>query len=273
MADEAVAEVIEDIEPDLVESVDTEEIEDGEDIEVADSEDAAPDVEEPEPSESSPEKKDDGFQKRIDELTSRFYTEKQRADERERELEALRTQAPELEPGKTLADFEYDEGQFATYLTGLAKNEAKAEVERSIQSDKELKRRADFEMKEAGFAADAADYHTVTRNPALPISQAIVETLQTADKGPDVLYYLGKHPEVAASLAAMAPLDAARELGIIEATKLVKPEPSITKAPAPVPKIKGSDTSNVRVKSDSPESDKLSDEEWLKREQKRLGYK
>ena len=279
MADEAVAEVVEEeIVEDVVEEV-KDDIEDDldeadaepEEAETADSEEVA--KEEPEPEESSPSKKDDGFQKRIDELTTRFYNEKQRADTYQQQLDEAAKVTTPTEPGKTLADFEYDEAQFATYLTDQAKIEAKADVERNAQQERTMQRRAEFEMKEASFATTTDDYQVVTRNPALPITAAIVETLQSAEKGPEVLYYLGKHPDIAASLSQMSPLDAARELGKIEATKLVKPEPSITNTPKPVPKIKAADTGAVRIRSDSPESDKLSDKEWLKRETKRLASK
>ena len=271
MPDEAVAEVIED---DILEQVDAEsEVEE----EITESEDGATDVEaqaetkeEPEPSESSAEKKDDGFQKRIDELTQRYYTEKQRGDTYEAQVRAAQQAIPKFEAGKTLADFDYDEGQYSTYLLGQARADAQAEVQRNIQQESASKARVAFEVKEAGFATDVPDYQAVTRNPALMITPAIVETLQNAEKGPDVLYYLGKHPDITASLANMSPLDAARELGKIEATKLIKPEPPKSKTPAPVPKIKGTDTATSRVRSDSPDSDKLSDAEWLKRENKRI---
>jgi len=101
----------------------------------------------------------------------------------------------------------------------------------------------------------------------------MVETLSSAEKGPDVLYYLGKNPDVAASLASMSPLDAARELGRIEATKLVKPEPSTKKPPTAVPKIKAVDAGATRVRTDTPEGDNLSTEEWKRREIKRMASK
>ena len=268
--DEAVAEVIEEEVNEIVESVDADD-EDETETEVAESEETA--KEEPEPSESSPEKKDDGFQKRIDELTHRYYEEKNQREHFQQQWEDSQQVALEA-PGKTLADFEYDEGKFAEYVQGQAVQEARAEVERNNQQQVGMKRRSEFEAQEAKFATNVKDYHQVTRNQALPINQTMVETLQTAEKGPEVLYYLGKNPDVAASLAGMSPLDAARELGRIEATKLIAPEPSKKPPLAPVPKIKGSDASTTtRIRSDTPESDKLSDAEWLKSETKRLAAK
>jgi hypothetical protein len=271
VVDEAVAEVVEDVVEDIddieADEVDTEDAE----AEAADSEETASDKDEP--SESSTEKKDDGFDKRAAELTSKFYTEKQQKEFYKQQYEEAiaKQQSVPVEPGKTLADFEYDEAAYTSYLTEQAKQAAQAEVEQSHQQERVMKARAEFEMKEAAYAETAPDYMVVTRAQTLPVSPAMVETLQTAEKGPEVLYYLGKNPDVAASIAGMAPLDAARELGRIEATKLTKPEPPKSKTPPPPPKIKGADSAVVRIKSDSPDSDKLSDEEWLKRERKRLG--
>lgn len=271
--DETAAEVVEEEEVnELVESVDAEDEDEDLEPEITDSGDGSAEVEEPPPEESSASKKDDGFQKRIDELTHRYYEEKNQREHFQQQWEDSQQVAQEV-PGKTLADFEYDEGKFAEYLQGQAVQEARAEVERNTQQQQGMKRRSEFEAKEAKFAVSVKDYQTVTRNQALPLNQTMVETLQTAEKGPEVLYYLGKNPDVAASLASMSPLDAARELGRIEATKLVKPEPILKTTPAPVPKIKGADSSATRIRSDSPESDKLSDAEWLKRERKRIAAK
>jgi hypothetical protein len=260
VVDEAVAEVVEDVVEDIddieADEVDTEDAE----AEAADSEETASDKDEP--SESSTEKKDDGFDKRAAELTSKFYTEKQQKEFYKQQYEEAiaKQQSAPVEPGKTLADFEYDEAAYTGYLTEQAVQTAKAEVEHR-----------ETQERVTAYAETAPDYMVVTRAQTLPVSPAMVETLQTAEKGPEVLYYLGKNPDVAASIAGMAPLDAARELGRIEATKLTKPEPPKSKTPPPPPKIKGADSAVVRIKSDSPDSDKLSDEEWLKRERKRLG--
>ena len=269
--DEAVAEPIEDEEvTEVEESVDADDDEEATEVEVAESEDAAKEEEEPEPSESSTEKKDDGFQKRIDELTQRYYTEKQQRERYQQQWEDSQKVEIPLEPGKTLADFEYDESKFAEYVQGQAVADAKAELERGNRQQAEIEQRAKFGVKEDAFAEKVSDYQSVTRNQNLAITDTMVQTLQTAEKGPEVLYYLGKNPEVAASLSGMHPLDAAREIGRIEATKLVAPEPSTKKPPAAVPKIKAVDSGANRVRSDTPESDKLSTAEWKRREIKRM---
>lgn len=266
------AAVVEDIETDLVEPVDADEPEIDEDII---DEDEAPAEEEAEPSDSSPEKKDDSFQTRIDELTGKYRTEERArivAETRYKQMQEQmqeRMQAKPVEPGKTLADFEYDEPKYAEYLTQAARQSAQEEVQQRIQQEKTTARQLEFEARESDFGAKVDDYNAVTRNPDLQITEYMIEALRTAEQGPDVLYYLGKNPDVARNLAGLHPLDMARELGRIEATKLVKPEKSTSKAPAPVPKLKAGSAA-TRVASNSPESDSLSDAEWLRRERKRL---
>jgi len=78
--DEAVAEPVEEEVNEIDESVDADEDEDVNESEAAESEDKGKVEEETKPEESSASKKDDGFQKRIDELTHRYYQEKQQRE-------------------------------------------------------------------------------------------------------------------------------------------------------------------------------------------------
>ena len=273
MNEEDDAAVVEDIEPDLVEQADaevTDEEVDTEDEVEANSEDE-------EPSDPSPEKKADKFQERIDEVTKKFRETERRALELENDLAEARriaaeTPAEVAPAGKTLADFEYDEAKYASYLTEHAKQAAEAAVQQRAHREQMDSRQREFSAKEADFSVTVDDYNKVTRNDLQYLNPHTLEALQTSDKGPDLLYYLGKNPDVASNLYKMHPLAAAIELGRIEATKLVKPEKSVKTPAAPPPKLKAVDAT-ARIKSDSAESDKLSDDEWLKRERKRLAAK
>ncbi|MCP5015668.1 MAG: hypothetical protein GY938_10395, partial [Ketobacter sp.] len=122
-----------------------------------------------EPSESSTEKKKDGFQERISELTGEIYQLRQRAEAAEKANEA-----PPPEPGKTLADFGYDEEKFSGYLTDVAKAEARAEAEQSVSQEAANNRRSAFETLERAYAAENADYMSLTRAMTTPITDVIV---------------------------------------------------------------------------------------------------
>jgi len=93
------------------------------------------------------------------------------------------------------------------------------------------------------------------------------------ENGPEVLYYLGKNPALADEIARLSPLSAARELGRIEAKLLNKPEAEkVSKAPAPAPKIAAVESS-MKVSPTSPDSDKISTEDWMKQRNKQLRKK
>lgn len=278
MSEEDAA-VVEDVEPKSVEEVDTKTTEEEVDVESEEVEASAED-DDGEPSESSTEKETEPetakVKDRFDELTQKFRETERRALELESDLAEARRQAevkPEpTTPGKTLADFEYDEQAYAGYLTEQAKQAAEADVQQRADRDQHDTRNREFRGKEADFSATVDDYNSVTRKDLQFLNQPTLEALQSSEKGPDLLYYLGKNPEVAASLYKMHPLAAAVELGRIEATKLVKPEKPVKTPEKPPAKLKAVDAT-ARIKSDSPDSDKLSDDEWLKRERKRMAAK
>ena len=226
---------------------------------------------EAEPEESSTSKEEgatkevDAVQKRIDEIT-KSRREAERDAEYWKQIAQQNQVAPEpVEPGKTLADFEYDEGKYAEYLTEFAKAEARAEVDRQLANEKAATVHAEYSQKEAEFAQGVDDYHTAVTNPTLRFSPEMAAATQTGENGPALRYYLAKNPEISASLASMAPLDMARELGRIEATKLVKETaPKVSNAPKPVPKIAA--TSN-KVTTDPM---KMTDAQFAKWRQKQI---
>ena len=266
--DEAVVEPVEEEVNEIEESVDTDEVEADDETEAEGSEETAKKEEESEPEESSTSKKDDGFQKRIDELTQRYYTEKEQREHFQRQWEDSQTPVVAQEPGKTLADFDYDEPAWMSYQREQMANEVRADIQRKSDQQSEFQRRGEFSAKEAKLAETVPDYYKVAHHS--PISPEVAGIIMSAEKAPELAYYVGKNPELAEKLSAMNPLDAARELGRIEVTKLIKPEPSNKEVPKAVPKVKANDTGASRIKSDSPESDKLSTEEWQRRELKRL---
>jgi len=231
-------------------------------------------------SESSTDEKDkeqeDKLGKAQEKIDKRIgeYTKLAREAERDRDYwknlaQQERAAPAPVESGKTLADFEYDEKEYASYLVNVAKAEANAEVETRMQQERQARTQADFSSKESEFSKEHDDYHQVTRSNDLRITPEMVQIMSEADDGPAVLYHLGKNPEIAARLANMPVLQMAREIGRIEAIDLREKPVEVTKAPAPVPKISGVEKS-TSVKADSPDSDKLSTEEWLKRRNKQI---
>ena len=270
------ANMIEEVEPDEVVEVDTETAELEEATEVEEDE-SSPESSPETAEEDGKQKAEDKIQARIDEVTKLRREEERQRLRVEAENEELRKQieaaTPKQPAGMKLADFDYDEDKYSHYLTEQAAGQARQEAQRAIEVDKARASQADFNIKESDFAIDVEDYHAVTRNPTLKLSAEMVQVAQTSDDGPKLLYYLGKHPEVSERLANMSPMAMAREIGRIEATKLDSvAQPSITNAPEPVKPLKSASKSQT-ISTTSPESDKLSTEEWFKRERKRLANK
>ncbi len=96
----------------------------------------------------------------------------------------------------------------------------------------------------------------VFNDTTLPMSATMAETLMESEKGPEVAYYLSANRETAKRIQEMSPLQAARELGRIEAT-LALPKPRTeTKAPPPPSTLTGS------TKNPSKDPNNMSPEEY-----------
>lgn len=86
------------------------------------------------------------------------------------------------------------------------------------------------------------DFEAVALDPSVPISDAMVGIIQSSDVAADVAYHLGKNKAVAAEIAKLSPVEAARAIGRIEAS-IGSPKPRTeTKAPQPIAPLKGGAT-------------------------------
>lgn len=207
-----------------------------------------------------------GVQKRLNELTAA-----RRDAERDRDYWrslALKNQekpkeaAPEVKAtGQPKVD---DYTSYDQYLEALAdwKVDQKLQAreaqtaEAKTKSDKEAVQRTHF-AREQKFRESHDDFDAVMNNPALAISESMVEAAFRSEKGPELLYYLGNNPEESARIANMHPYQAAMEMGRLEAA-LSQPTRNQTGAPEPIETVSGGgNTASV-------DPDKMSTEEWLK---------
>jgi len=206
----------------------------------------------PEPTESSPVNK---VQTRMDELTKFGRTEERARREAERDRDYWRDLATkeksEVKPEpvklevKTLEDFDYDETAYQSYIFDTARSQAVEAAKHALQEDKTNNdtqaRQKAFQAKEEKYSKVMPDYMEVTRDQNVTLTKEMVEIAASSDKGPELLYHLAKNPDISASIARLSPLDAAREMGRIEATKLTKETNVTSKAPPPAKTIKGGD--------------------------------
>lgn len=229
-----------------------------------------------------------GVGKRIDELTRNWrQTERDRDYWRELALQSSR-QAPEPQyqpapepvapdPVKTLADFNYDDAQYATYIRQSAAEDARRaalDVVRSIREAEQAQRMDQtFKSRVEAFKKAAPDFDDlVLRNHSLPITDDMAAIIRDSDDGPAVAYFLGKNPNAAAAIAQLPPREAARELGKLEArfafereqTKKVAPKPAVSNAPPPPSKLDAVEPEITK----SP--DEMSMGEWLKWREKQV---
>ena len=208
------------------------------------------------------EKKDEVFsdsvEKRIGKLTKKWRTTERERDyerakrvEAEQELAKLKAAIPaEDKPNRD--DFEDDEA----YLEALAdwKVESKLRAHGTVVSKKASEDSEKSAISEVAPEIEDLtdrgrdkypDYSDVVYDKDLVINQNMLETIIVSDVAEDILYYLGKNPDVSAAIGEMPPLRAAKEIWKIEMElakgktdkkEESKPAPvkQVTKAPEPI---------------------------------------
>jgi hypothetical protein len=183
-------------------------------------------------------------------------------------------QAPlQTEKAKTLADFNFDEAQHQAYIFQQSAKAATEAAKRELKAEQETQRKqkdlADYVGRVKEFAKDKADFNDVAESAR--ISDQIAEMVVRSEQGPELAYHLGKNPDVATSLSALPPSIAAYELGMLAARLkfdreiAAKAKTSLSQAPPPAPRIEATGDGTPKAKPDDPDSDKLSDAEWVKR--------
>lgn len=227
------------------------------------------------------EKFSDNVKSRIDELTSKWRDSERQRVAMEQELEALRknaVEAPvEVEPFKTLADFDYDEGKYQYYMASEIDRRATQAAEK-VAATRDTKTAAQqaydtFFAAEKEFAQTVAkkDYYEVINNPNLKFSTDMAQATQVEVQDPGLVYHIASNPEVAERLFNLPPGPMRIELGKIAAklnTEKAKAKSSkkVSDAPPPPPKVKSGDQGRTKKITDA----NLSDAEFRKMREKQI---
>lgn len=143
--------------------------------------------------------------------------------------------------------FRDDDAYLEARLEQLAERKATEKISQ-IEKQREQEKSSEAFLERAEKAGEKyPDFQEVAGNPNLPINEGMAEFISDSDVGPDVAYYLGKHPSEAAKIANMSPIKAARELARIEAEVSSKPPVKTSNAPAPISPIgnRGSAQTNL----------------------------
>lgn len=199
---------------------------------------------------------------------------------------------PEVAPPETfptLEQYGYDEAKFVAAVTAYNKattESAKEAAREAAREELRLEREADeaeqanksWASKEDDFIKSKPDYvEKVRNNRSLPITPEMAGLIKDSSIGPQLAYHLAENTEKAAEIARLSPLAQAREIGRIEArleaAKAPAPPPPVSQAPPPVAKVDVAETSLAGISTTSPDSDKMSDDAWVKAENARLARK
>lgn len=184
-----------------------------------------------------------GAEKRIDRLVWEREEAKREAERLRAQLEQPQGDAPRE------SDFEsYDDFVTAKAIHAMEAKQREQQQAALQQHEQQLRvqRQQQFQAQVQDAQSRYDDFNQVAFNPSVPITPEIADVLATSDKGADVAYYLGKHPEVAAQLASLDPLHAAIEVGKLSATLQLPTPKTVTEAPEPVKPIGGGgDSGNV----------------------------
>ena len=210
------------------------------------------------PAEGQPEEKSESAKRRERERAyrARLQTEaaeaKAEAEQAKARRQAILDAAKQEAPPKE-ADFpDPIEYAAAKAIWGAEQRLTEREVKNAGEAVKAAEGRAeDISKREREVLVNAwmntreeaktryADFETVALRGWEP-SPVMTDLILTSDVGADVAYHLGQNHALAAQIAAMNPVEAARAIGRIEAG-IVQPKPRTeTKAPDPISPVRGS---------------------------------
>jgi len=182
-----------------------------------------------------PERKS-GAEKRISQLVYE-------REEAKREVKRLQEQLSQPEGDAPREnDFENYDDYVAAKAVHAMEQRQREQQQQQLQARQQAliaERQQQFQAQVIEAKGKYADFEQVAFNPQVPITEGVAQLLTTTDKGADIAYHLGKNPEVAQRLAQMDPLQAAIEIGKIEANlKLPQPK-TVTDAPEPLAPVGG----------------------------------
>ena len=272
MAEANVEEIVEDPKPDdvIVEPVD--DADDGTSEVIDDAvvidEDAAP----PDDADDKPPVKKGGVQKRIDTLTKAKNKAKEDAAYWRGMAEGKATSVvsdpkPEVVADKLLRDdFDTEED----YIEALVDKKVKAKVDTTTAADGVTKVQEQYSKGKEKYE----DFEEIALSPTLPVSEAMFRASE-GDNLSEILYHLGKDPDLALRISRMTPLQAAKEIGKIElglANPNPNPKPKLkpSGAPDPIPKVKPGGPTPVTTDKDS-QKERMT--KWEKKRRENLGVK
>lgn len=203
----------------------------------------------------------------IDAMIGKRLAREQRKWEREQAQRVAETQIVRAAPTATIDQYESSEA-YADALAYQRAEELIAKREAAKQHSQVLE---SYQEREESARDKYDDFEQVAYNPKLSITNAMAETIQSSDIGPELAYYLGSNPKDAERISRMTPLSQAKEIGKIEA-KLASSPPvkKTTSAPAPISPVTARSSGSPAFDTTDPRSTKaMTDSQWIEAERAR----
>jgi hypothetical protein len=243
-----------------------------------------------------PNKKKNGFQKRVDKLNARIAEKDREANYWKQEAlksqSAPKTETPvESKPalldaaGKPKADDFKTHAEYVESLTDWKieqkeKAREQKESKSKFESDQQKQVR-EYNEREQAFVAKTEDFQDVVdeaKSYGVALSNVVRSVLISSDKGPELLYALAKDKELYTKVNSLPALEAAREIGKLE-NRISRPasetkETKTSKAPPPITPVGGAGGATIPKSLDEAAKSSYSDykrmrEEGLKKTRRR----
>lgn len=166
-----------------------------------------------------------GVQKRIDTLTRKLYRQQEDLDALRESVAKPQTQ-PNRPPATNARPVAGDFKSYEQYVEALTDWKAGQRYDQQkqtefAQAEQERVREVFDTYNNAAQSARAKydDFEDVVGRKDLKIPQsAQLAIIEAGEIGPDIAYYLGKHPDLCHELADMSPMRAVAKIGQIEAS-------------------------------------------------------
>lgn len=200
---------------------------------------AAAPAEEPKVESGEKDEKRRSFQERINKVTRRMHEERERADEITRKYNAL---VQEVQ-SKPLQRESFADDQ--SYIDAVTRQRMRL-VNLEVQAEQAVDgvRSAGAQHQQAvvdawsAAVADVAetipDWHQVVSASKVPTTPTMDQAIMESENGPEIAYYLAKHPAEALRIYQLSPKAQEREIIRLE-SKAAGITPTATKSSAPPP--------------------------------------
>lgn len=209
-------------------------------------------------------------QEELDAIVGKRLAREQRKWEREQQQRLAELEARQKAvPATDLVPEQFD--TYDAYAEALAERKAEELLAKREAARQQAELLDAYHEREEQARDKYDDFEQVAYNPNLPVTEAMAQSIQASDIGPDVLYWLGSNPNEAARISRLNPILQAKEIGKIEASMSSNPPVRKTStAPAPIAPVTARSNGAPRYDTTDPRSTKtMSTSEWIEAERLR----